>query len=762
MSTHRSSSHHHHRKHRQSSLPKESIVIDTSLGNAPKIVIKKAGEKKVRKHKAKKSTVRKIESFITKYLFLSLGIIFLIGSIWWLYDTNLSTGGSFWNKLMNFLFPVSNAGLNVETSEITNPFEWKIYLPYLFSFLLLGFTFVLDKKNHKTSVLLVYLGSISLFVINFKILYYNGLYLQNFCYPNIFIAILLALILVLSTAISSIYLKTPKLNIISIPSFYLALFFIIGYYGVKIYYLMSSVLIMTVLVYFLSLKQHLKQLNLWNFIFAWFFIIMIWLRKIVAFNTSNYLFSFILFSTIFYVLSQLFIVLDYHKNHSRKHRLKDIIILSFNLGLYILMGVFAIRKFGFQNYEFLFSLSTVLINVAFLYFIVRKNLKTNLTYFYYVTILLISLTFALIFNNNFLIIFTAVSSVTFLLYSKKTRDQISILVSLGLAGVMFLVFLFNWIFIYIPSTFSGSIISDKEMLINGLISGLFVLPLLFANNQILKKIYISFSDEWFNRNNIRIYIRLFYVFSLYLVLFFAFQYIFLSITKTLLLNLLSWYIFNCIFLIILIYLAGRKVRTVFIISILIFAAISILLYPFAVHYSIREIRDAFLTNHELFISGFGLHYVAVFLSFYLLFVINHRIKRKFSGNKIIFRSYYIFTSLITIYFILSEYDHFTFIQAFRKGELTQQLAHTNSHLPYSILLIVTSLIIIAIAFIKRFRFVRFIGFTVFSITLIKILVFDIEMLSNTSKVIVSFLLGAVLIVISLNYSKVKKIFLSKK
>ncbi len=61
-----------------------------------------------------------------------------------------------------------------------------------------------------------------------------------------------------------------------------------------------------------------------------------------------------------------------------------------------------------------------------------------------------------------------------------------------------------------------------------------------------------------------------------------------------------------------------------------------------------------------------------------------------------------------------------------------------------------------IAFTKRFRFLRFIGISIFSIALIKILLFDFEVLTNTSKVIVSFFLGAILILISINYSKFKR------
>ena len=756
---HSSSRHHHHHKHKQSSLKKESITFDANIGlpSPVAIVHKGSSAKKVRKHKAKKSSVRKIESFITTYLFLALGVIFIIGSIWWLYDSSTTQGGSLWNNLMTFLFPTNNTLAG--HTEVNNPFIWNIYIPYTFGFCLVVISAFIKKIKPKLNITLANIAIVYLNIINIKILYYDGLYTMNSCYPNHNTALFISLFLLFTSFVISYYLKTPKINRIAISFFYISLFLIIGYYGLKLRYLMPFVLLVTVSTYLLSFKQNYRPLNLWNFIFAWFFIIMIWLRKIVALNTSDYLFSFIVFSSLFYILSQLILILNNTTIQSKKTQFNTILILSINSILLLSMGLFAFKRFEYQNYEFIFSFGMLLVNVLFLYFIIKNAIKANLNYFYYSTLFLLSISVALIFNSNFIIIFSAIASISLLIYSKKTKDQIAILLSLGLAGLMFLLFLINWLFIYLPSAFSGLIINDNDILLRGIISGIFVVPILFVNNQILKKVYISFSDDWFKRDTIRLAIRLSFIFSLYLLLFYVFQYIFLSTIKTIQLSGLSWYIFNCIFLIILIYLAGRKVRTIFIISILLFAAVSILFYPLFVHFSIRDIRNAFITNHELFLSGFGLHYAAVFLSFYLLLVIYHRIKRKFSGNKIIFRTYYIFSSLIFLFFVLSEYDHIRFIQAFRKGEITQQLAVNNSHIPYSILLIISSLLILSVAFVNRFRFVRFIGIFVFSIALLKILLFDFEVLNGTSKVVVSFLLGAILIFLSVYYSKFKRILI---
>ncbi len=760
---HSSSRHHHHRKHKQSSLKKESITFDANIGlpSPVAIVHKGSSAKKVRKHKTKKSSVRKIESFITTYLFLALGVIFIIGSIWWLYDSSTTQGGSLWNNLMAFLFPTNN--VIVEHTEVNGSFDWNIYIPFTFGFGLVGISAYIKNVKTKLCAALANIAIFYLNIINIKILYYDGLYTMNSCYPNHNTALFISLFLLFTSFAFSFYLNTSKINRIAIPFFYISLLLIIAYFGLKLRYLIPTVLLVTTSTYMLSLKQNYRPLNLWNFIFAWFFIIMIWLRKIVALNTSDYLFSFIVFSSLFYILSQLIIILNNTTTiQSKKNKFNNLLILSINSILLLSMGLFALKKFECQNYEFIFSFGMVLINVLFLYFIIKNAIKANLNYFYYSTLFLLSISIALIFNSNFIIIFSATASVSLLIYSKKTREQISIFISLGLAGIMFLIFIINWLFIYLPSAFSVLIINDNDVLLRGIISGIFVVPILFVNNQILKKIYISFSDEWFKRDTIRLAIRLTFIFSLYLLLFYVFQYIFLSTIKTIQLSGLSWYIFNCIFLIILIYLAGRKVRTIFIISILLFAAISILFYPLFVHFSIRDIRNAFLINHELFLSGFALHYVAVFLSFYLLLVIYHRIKRKFSGNKIIFRTYYIFSSLIFLFFVLSEYDHFSFIQAFRKGEITQQLASNNSHIPYSILLIISSLLILSVAFVKRFRFVRFIGIFVFSIALFKILLFDFEVLNGTSKVVLSLFLGTILILLSIYYSKFKRIVISKK
>ena len=209
---HSSSRHHHHHKHKQSSLKKESITFDANIGlpSPVAIVHKGSSAKKVRKHKTKKSSVRKIESFITTYLFLALGVIFIIGSIWWLYDSSTTQGGSLWNNLMAFLFPTNN--VIVEHTEVNGSFDWNIYIPFTFGFGLVGISAYIKNVKTKLCAALANIAIFYLNIINIKILYYDGLYTMNSCYPNHNTALFISLFLLFTSFAFSFYLNTSKIK----------------------------------------------------------------------------------------------------------------------------------------------------------------------------------------------------------------------------------------------------------------------------------------------------------------------------------------------------------------------------------------------------------------------------------------------------------------------------------------------------------------------------------------------------------------------
>jgi uncharacterized membrane protein len=79
-------------------------------------------------------------------------------------------------------------------------------------------------------------------------------------------------------------------------------------------------------------------------------------------------------------------------------------------------------------------------------------------------------------------------------------------------------------------------------------------------------------------------------------------------------------------------------------------------------------------------------------------------------------------------------------------------------LPYSLLLILSSIIVITIGFKLKSRFLRIFSLFILGCVLIKILVYDVGSLDPQIKIILFLILGVVLLVISVSYSKIKRSF----
>jgi uncharacterized membrane protein len=161
------------------------------------------------------------------------------------------------------------------------------------------------------------------------------------------------------------------------------------------------------------------------------------------------------------------------------------------------------------------------------------------------------------------------------------------------------------------------------------------------------------------------------------------------------------------------------------------------------------------------IIPFLMHYVPVVLLIILLFTLLHYFKRAFPGKKSLIKGYWIFFYFICTFLLLAEFDHLAVIYQNHRGITAGTTIFNTQKLPYSFLLILTSIVLLTVGFKVKSRFLRIFSLFVVGVVLIKILVYDIISLNPQSKIILLFILGVTLLGVSVSYSKIKRSFFEK-
>ena len=101
----------------------------------------------------------------------------------------------------------------------------------------------------------------------------------------------------------------------------------------------------------------------------------------------------------------------------------------------------------------------------------------------------------------------------------------------------------------------------------------------------------------------------------------------------------------------------------------------------------------------------------------------------------------------------STIKHFSHNASFSPGK---GILEYNRHLPYSIILLATSLVLIFWSLFKLQRFLRNISILLFSFSIVKVFLYDFSLLSDAVRTALFFVIGFLLIGFSVVYPRMKK------
>jgi len=161
------------------------------------------------------------------------------------------------------------------------------------------------------------------------------------------------------------------------------------------------------------------------------------------------------------------------------------------------------------------------------------------------------------------------------------------------------------------------------------------------------------------------------------------------------------------------------------------------------------------------IFPFLFHYIPLALLVVMLFTLLRYFKRAFSGKKTLIKCFWVYIYFICTFLLLSEFNHLAVLYGYHRGIANDITIINMKKIPYSLLLILSSIIVITLGFIVKSRFLRLFSLFILAGVLIKILVYDVNSLEPTSKMILFLIMGLGLLVISMSYSKIKRYFFQK-
>jgi uncharacterized membrane protein len=347
-----------------------------------------------------------------------------------------------------------------------------------------------------------------------------------------------------------------------------------------------------------------------------------------------------------------------------------------------------------------------------------------------------------------------------ILFSKYSRNQTSVLFSLVAMAIMGIIYLYQWVFSFIPDIFIRDNIQNKAIFYKGLVSGVFILPAIAINNRLLKRLSISFSHKWLSKGKYLKFLKGALLLVIYLFLYWIFNYIIMAIVKNENLDLLIWFSFNCLYFLFYIPFLARQ-RSSFLRLIVILSIISSLAYFTIIHFNIIHLRNLYLEAEGMKIFPFLFHYIPVALFAGMLFTLLKYFKRVFAGKKTLIKGFWVFIYFLSVFILLSEFDHLAVLYGVHYGMRMDEIINNSRKITYSLLLLFSFFVVLISGFIVKSRFLRFFSLIILTAILIKILAYDMITMQTRSKMILFLIMGLFLLGISLLYPKIKQLFFQK-
>lgn len=460
--------------------------------------------------------------------------------------------------------------------------------------------------------------------------------------------------------------------------------------------------------------------------------------------------SLFLYLTVIYVIF-FFMTIVYNVRYNIKFKYPEMGMLLTNSSLYFGLGLMLVNGHNDGQFNGLFTTLVAAFNFVFAFVLYRKDgVDKNLLYLLIGLVLtFLSLIAPIQLNGNYITMFWALEAVLLLWLAQKSQMQLMKLVSVIVTGLMLISLAMDWEINYVAEAFGNnlSLFFNKSF-----IASLVAIAALMGLVLLLK------SDEEIEFRNIKFNWKRSYVASIlgivvYLAFLFEFSYQVKNFELIDSLGVILIGIYNFVFVSIL-WLTGRfsplkVVRTVAFWASLVLVFFYVTIFTAAV----IESRDyAYLSQGMA--AGFAWHYVLLALLFYLvleasLYFEEHYSFKSSLGEKALWALAILGTIITSV-----EVTHLAMVIQYSPNKIESLVFDTVIRSVLPVVWTISALLMMILGMKLRLKTLRIASLALFTITIIKLFFYDLA--GNTTGRIVSFIfLGAILLVISFLYQKLK-------
>ncbi len=486
-----------------------------------------------------------------------------------------------------------------------------------------------------------------------------------------------------------------------------------------------------------------RVLNIISFVFT----VIVLASVLYTLSAPSYHIGFI-YASIFYVL-YFIINVAHNVKENKKFIASDFTILLSNTALYFAAGLYLLTMMKEEQFRGLFCISLGVVNLVLSYVLFRnRKVDTNILYLLIgITLTFISLAAPIQLHGHSITIFWA--SETVLLYWLYQRSSIQLmkLTSLLLWVAMLLSLLMDWFQIYVDNNLSLTIIANKG----------FITTLVAAISSYLLSALVG-KEEPATAKGLAVNRHVFGVTALVLLFLsglFEVNHQFVYHFPYTSLNVLYMMLYTPAFVYIY-YLVSLKVKALNFNEKLRLAILMICVTVYlALTPEFFDLQRRVLEQHRVPAGHFAAHWIAaIFVALLFYRIIRLSQKTLDAGMKVMFT--WLISAAVVLFLSLeiSLLSNFLFYGNTHSIDRIETV-YIKTGLP--ILWGLLSFALMWLGMRHKLRVMRIVSLSLFSLTLLKLFLFDINNIPVAGKIAAFFCLGIILLMISFMYQKVKKI-----
>lgn len=346
--------------------------------------------------------------------------------------------------------------------------------------------------------------------------------------------------------------------------------------------------------------------------------------------------------------------------------------------------------------------------------------------------------------SGFFLVLSASLAVAFLINVLLTDLKISLQLSLGMYFATLGLYVVNWAFTIVPALFlqrNAGTIYPLPIVLNSLL----LFSISYCYLILFRHLIGGYSFPYNQSRSYKSSVSTVHHSILYLTGFLFFDYIMIILLPGYRINLVEWGLYTYGFLYFLLASQNQKSRSKLRYSVLA-SLLAVILYPSVIHPETIHFRTLYLAGNTLALIPFLMHYLSLGILVVILLRINRSLRILYPKSRFIIKSRIISGILFLCFILLSEYDHLLLLSLSRLSDLSAyEILQYNKFIPYSVILLCISVILLVYSLINYTRFLRRLSMIMILAVLLKVLFVDISILSPTKSIILLITLGAILL-----------------